>query len=333
LPTARKHQVNLEITRYYHCISRCVRRAFLCGYDKQITKNFDHRKRWLIDQMYSLAEIFSIKICAYAVMSNHYHIVFFVDKDEAIEWSHQEVINRWAKLFPMSKAKTWLELGLNLEELTADQVLYVEQLRVQLYDISWFMRKINEYIARQANQEDECTGRFWEGRFKSQALLDESAVLACMAYVDLNPIRAGLCSAPEDSKFTSIQARIRAYQAGEDIPIALCQFESIQSSEAECKKRDRAFIPCSFLDYLELVDTTGRLIQQGKRGTIPSSLSPILNRLHIKSESWVDTVICLAQSFATFMGRPESIESCMVELDRPGMRGLKQSRRVFTAVV
>ena len=166
-------------------------------------------------------------------------------------------------------------------------------------------------FARQANKEDECTGRFWEGRFKSQALLDESAVLACMAYVDLNPIRAGLCSAPEDSKFTSIQARIRAYQAGEDIPIALCQFESIQSSEAECKKRGRAFIPCSFLDYLELVDSTGRLIKSGKRGAIPSSLSPILNRLHIKSESWVDTVISLAQSFATFMGRPESIESCI----------------------
>jgi len=77
-----------------------------------------------------------------------------------------------------------------------------------LKDLSWYMRCLNEKVARMANAEDACTGRFWEGRFKSQALLDEAAVVSCMAYVDLNPIRAGICESLETSAFTSIQERL-----------------------------------------------------------------------------------------------------------------------------
>ena len=72
---ARRDQVSLDSTPYYHCICRCVRRAFLCGEDSQSGRNFDHRKQWLVDRIKFLASIFSIDISAYAVMSNHYHLV------------------------------------------------------------------------------------------------------------------------------------------------------------------------------------------------------------------------------------------------------------------
>lgn len=209
---ARNQQISLDDTPYYHCISRCVRRAYLCGNDPVTGRNFDHRKQWLVTRIKQLSAQFSINVCAYAVMSNHYHLVLFVDSDTATNWSDDEVIRRWTALFPRNGilVKTLLE---NKMSKTAQKRLrtQVEIWRQRLTDISWFMRCINETIARDANREDQCSGRFWEGRFKSQALLDEKALITCMAYVDLNPVRAGITDSLEGSEFTSIQERLIDY--------------------------------------------------------------------------------------------------------------------------
>jgi len=145
--------------------------------------------------------------------------------------------------------------------------------RDRLADLSWFMRCLNEPIARMANAEDHCTGRFWEGRFKSQALLDPRAVLACMAYVDLNPIRAAMATTPEESDYTSIQERIRHPHND-----CLAPF-SEQSDGAK---------PFSLKDYLELVDWSGREIQNHKRGYIPNTRPPILRRLQMDAAPVLD---------------------------------------------
>lgn len=149
---------------------------------------------------------------------------------------------------------------------------------------------MNEPIARQANIEDNCTGHFWEGRFKSQALLDEAAVLACMAYVELNPIRAKMANTPEKSNFTSIKLRIEAALKGEQ-PKSLLPFIG---NERVNQPKGIAF---SLKDYLILVDETGRVIRDDKRGAISSSAETILNRLNIPSTNWVRIVTEFGQLF------------------------------------
>ena len=201
-----------RLHRITTCISRCVRRAFLCGMDKYSGNNFDHRKQWILDRVKHLSAAFAIDVCAYAIMSNHFHLVLHIDDERSQKWTVEEVIARWTQVY---KGPDLVCRYITGEELSKGELdgLYklVEVWRARLSDLSWFMRCLNELIARLANAEENCTGRFWEGRFRSQALLDEAAVVSCMAYVDLNPVRAGLCETLEDSEFTSIQHRLQLF--------------------------------------------------------------------------------------------------------------------------
>ncbi|HVM98440.1 MAG TPA: hypothetical protein VMT89_18745, partial [Candidatus Acidoferrales bacterium] len=198
MPKPRHQLVDLDATPFYHCISRVVRRAFLCGNDPLSGSNFDHRKLWIAERLKQLAGIFAVDICAYGLMSNHFHVILHVDSARARSWGEAEVTQRYQRLFRHA-VKDARELP--AETLARKVRLWRERLR----SLSWFMRCLNESIARRANREDDCTGRFWEGRFRSQALLDEGALLTCMTYVDLNPVRAGLATKPEDAEFTSIR--------------------------------------------------------------------------------------------------------------------------------
>lgn len=208
---ARSSLVSLSDTPWYHVVSRCVRRAFLCGEDRLTGQNFEHRRGWIVDRVKQLAGVFAIDVAAYAVMSNHYHLVLRVDAERARAWSREEVLRRWTQLFDGPKlVQTRLSDPADTLDAASLQRVdeWAETYRRRLMDISWFMRVLNETVARQANAEDKVTGRFWEGRFKSQALLDEQAILTAMAYVDLNPIRAKMAETPEDSGHTSVAERM-----------------------------------------------------------------------------------------------------------------------------
>ena len=163
-----------------------------------------------------LASIFGIDCLTYTVLSNHLHIVLRSRPDIVNTWTDEEIARRWLRLFPKRKKKDGSPAAPSASELhmiTADQER-LKELRSRLSDISWWMRCTSENIAKQANREDECTGRFWEGRFRAQLLLDEASLLACAAYVDLNPIRAALAETPETSEFTGAKDRIDDLKAG-----------------------------------------------------------------------------------------------------------------------
>ena len=144
-------------------------------------------------------------------MSNHAHLVVKNDPVAVREWSKEEVARRWYRLFPGGRDSKGEPVRPDpvVEHRFLEDEERVEVCRKRLGNLSWYMRCLNEPIARRANREDNCSGRFWEGRLKCQRLENEGAVLTCMAYVDLNPVRAGLAKVPEASEFTSIFDRIQ----------------------------------------------------------------------------------------------------------------------------
>jgi REP element-mobilizing transposase RayT len=331
---ARNQLISLETTPYYHCISRCVRRAFLCGEDSLTGRNYEHRKAWVLDRLRELCEVFGIDICAYAVMSNHYHLVLRVDRDKGAEWTNSQVIERWSRLYGLPLLVSRYVAGETTPAETLGAEAIVQTWRERLTDISWFMRSLNEHLARRANEEDRCKGRFWEGRFRSQALLDEAAVLTCMSYVDLNPVRAGIAEAPEDSDFTSIQQRLRRYTQGdtkltppfEASPTTVPLMPLVKQSKDPHKNA----IGFSTRDYLELVDWAGRAVREGKRGAIPESAPPILHRLGLEPERYLDHLAgTTSTEQPTVIGPVRKVREAAEQLGRRFIKGVGVARRLY----
>lgn len=227
---------------------------------------------------------------------------------------------RWIQLFAGQLAVQRLLAGKGEELDKATQLAideWAEKYRARLGDLFWFMRVLNESIARKANAEDQVTGHFWEGRFKSQALLDEQAVLTAMAYVDLNPIRAQMAETPEDSDHTSVAERIAQLKSARAqkpqttppanpaqttqpapspaIPIVALKGEAHLAElplqplmPFDATARLKAAIPFAFDDDLDLVETTGRCLREDKRGAIAEHTPALLHRLNIDPERFID---------------------------------------------
>ncbi len=297
----RSVQIDTTATPYYHCVSRCVRRAFLCGEDAASGRDFSHRRAWLEARLHQLAGAFTVDLCAYAVMSNHYHVVLHINSNEQKALSDADVIARWRRIFRLPDG---------FDDMSEDaRQVFVDTWRCRLGSISWFMRSINEPLARWANREDGCKGRFWEGRFRSQALLDEQALLKCMAYVDLNPIRAKRATRPENSKHTSIYARLQGARGG-------------LAAMADEPKPNEFSLPLNRQDYYLLVDTTGRALIHGKRGRIEPSLPPILQRVVKDQEQWLRDMARLTRLYARAIGSAVSLRSYREHLGQSRLNGV-----------
>ncbi|EGU61392.1 hypothetical protein VINI7043_14345 [Vibrio nigripulchritudo ATCC 27043] len=313
---ARAQLISLEATPYYHCVSRCVRRSFLCGYDSERNQCFEHRRGWIEERLLNLSQVFCIDVCAYAIMSNHYHVVLHINQEEMQSLSDQDVCERWLSFHtPPLLIQKWLKQ----EALTEAEALKIHDMintwRERLASISWFMRMLNQYIATLANKEDCCTGHFWEGRFKSQALLDEQALAAAMTYVDLNPIRANMADSPETSEYTSVKARVDTLRVSKATAPCLHPFVGYP------RTNQPTGIPFRLMDYLELIDWTGRHIRDDKRGYIAHALPPILNRLSISKETWLHA--CTELEGGNVIGKEASIKRALPTFKRKRISGFR----------
>jgi REP element-mobilizing transposase RayT len=289
--------------------------------DNYSGQSYEHRRGWVEDRLLFLAEVFAIDICAFAVMNNHVHIVVCVDKALADSWPIQEVVKRWHQVHQGTLLSQKYAKGETLNESETISLQETANIyRLRLYDISWLMRDLNEYIAREANKEDKCTGRFWEGRFKSQALLDEGAVIACMAYVDLNPIRAKIEKTPQSSAHTSIKKRMQAMKNKQHQPKTLMAF--VGNHRQNMSKG----IAYHLKDYCELVDLTGRCIREDKAGYIDSSQSPILERLGLAPAQWLTLSTEFEIHFCYAAGSELMMQAFKNHTNHKRLRGMGKAR-------
>ena len=331
MTTARKDLVDLEVTRYYHCISRCVRQAFLCG------EGYENRKQWIEERLELLTQHFAVSVAGFAVMDNHLHVLCRLDAEAALDWSATEVIRRWMAIYPpptlaMDDNK---QVGRWIDHLAQDQEK-VEVYRQRLQDLGWFMKSLKEPLARMANREDQCKGAFWEGRYKSIAILDETALLATCAYIDLNPVAAGIATTPETSPHTSVRQRItHVRRQGQLKRLQAARRGSVVGSRAAgnvdqshwllpiedrrqhtnakpVSKREGMLEGFSLGSYLLLIDYTGRLYRNGK-ARLSTGLQEIFDRLGTSQDFWNDRLCQMLASNALY-GRYFAVQSARLRV-------------------
>lgn len=248
MATPRRELVDPENPLFYHVVSRCVRRAWLCGFDPVARKDYSHRKNWLIERLKTLGRAFAVDIYAYAIMSNHFHLVLYYDPKAPMEWSDFETVDRWLSVCPPKMRDGTIDAG--LLELRRAALLSdsdaVDGLREKLGSLSLFMKLLKQPLARRANLEDALKGHFFEQRFYSSPLLCEESVKSAMAYVDLNPIRARIASTIADSEHTSIFERIQDRDPVGDLHDYLKPIISglVGNRRVECSLSD-------YIDHLE----------------------------------------------------------------------------------
>jgi len=342
----------------FHCCARTVRRCALFGYDSYSRKNFDHRKEWVKQRLIFLASIFSVEVGGYACMINHLHVILKSSNSTVNSWSDEEVARRWLRLFPKERDEHGDPLEpemCHIEAISGNPGL-IETYRSRLNSISWFMKSLDEWISRKANREDGCTGKFWEGRFKCTALKSQGAILACMQYIDLNPIRTGTVETPENSEFTSGQDRIQAREARIALEryrkkqgdtkktIAetpeqkdlLNKLSSIAQSDSwlspieynELETGD-AVLNMNLDDYLSLLDCTGRNIVAGKKGSIPVEMEPLLERMELSIENWVDTVEHFGGRFYHIAAPVKTLVAAASQLGLKWLKGKSGAKIAF----
>ena len=240
-PMARLARVEVfspEEVAVVHVMNRVVRRCFLLGDDPVTGKNYDHRKDWIENLLRHFSASFGIDLLGFAILSNHFHLILRSRPDVVATWNDDEVARRWLNLCPVRKTPDGLPAEPNEAEINSirNHPQKLATVRSRLSDIGWWMRLLCQQVATRANKDDQETGKFFQSRYKAVRLLDEQALLACAAYVDLNPIRAAMAETLETSDYTSAQRRIQAVQAVAGCPLSVAREGQSRSVSAASTK-------------------------------------------------------------------------------------------------
>ena len=265
---------------------------------------------WVEARILELGNIFACGVHAWAVMSNHLHIVVHMSPTTANGWSPEEVARRWTQLYPARTA----ELCAQKIAAILENPEIVTEYRSRLANLSWLMKSLSEPIARKANAEDKVTGRFWEGRFGCQALLSEKSILAAMAYVDLNPVRAIIASNIATSRYTSVKLRSQQLLKNpERASQPLMPLVGVRSFN----------LPgISEADYIELVDFTGRELHPDKRGKIEACEPNALTKLGLDKNHCTTRVKGIGSSYWRVVGELEELIEKAKEISQRTLFGI-----------
>ena len=297
---SRSRLVDASVSRWYHCVSRCVRKAHLMGNEAA-----PGRKDWIENRLRELDAILAVSVGGISLMDNHLHLLLRIDPDIAKGWSDTEVAERWFKLFPPRGAdRKPMKVSAEIMAARLANPVWIAETRVRLSSLGWFMKCLKEPLARLANKQDGCTGAFFEGRFKSIAILDEESLLSVCAYIDLNPVAAGIAPTPEESQHTSVKVRVDHVKVtGRTKDLQAAELGSVAAQRVSGGLEDELWlVPIedrrergalregmrngfTLGQYLMLVEYTGRMLREGK-AAISSELADIFSRLGCTPETW-----------------------------------------------
>jgi hypothetical protein len=265
-----------------------------------------------------------VDVLGFAVTPHQLDVVVWTRPDQTDGWSDAETIQRWRRVFPADRAEKRTakkngRLPLPKKDESPDRI---GDMRQRLGTVSWFMRCLNEWLARTANREDGMTGRFWEGRFKCRVLLDESAIVTCLAYVDLIPFTHALLSDPGRMEHSSYFDRVQSATPGRS-EAWLCPM----GKEAVDEGRSRVSLDLE--DYLALIDWTARQWAPDPGEPMPDSLTEILRGLQIHPHRWVETVAGFERLFHRVAGRADSMAQWAEKAGKHWMAGVRSGQAAF----
>jgi hypothetical protein len=313
------------------------------GKDPLTGIDHSHRREWVVDRLKLLVANFAIDVGFLATMSNHLHLILRASPRLVQRMGSFEVARRWLRVYPGKRVLDgrWIEPTEEQVEALAQDKERIAVLRKRLANISWFMSALSEYVARRANLEDDTDGRFFSGRFRCREITSDGGLLICGMYVDLNQVRAGEVETPEASQHCSVWYRIQARQSaaltsGQPAPdgwLAPLTLEPDQLDEIPSAGPDRAsdkgLLPLTLDQYLRFLDWAGRELRADKRGAIPGDLAPILERLELEADEFLDALGKLAHTFPRLVGPVKDLAERAQEVGRKWLHGVGAAAKLF----